>query len=305
MKKIIIIGATGIVGEATLELILQESDSSIEVVAFSNNELQVNFEKLNKCHVIPLLNFKLLRKLVLEEKPNVIINAVGISDLDYCEKNKQKAWQVNVTLVEHLVSLAKVLNAQLITFSCEHIFNGLAGPYSENDKPAPTSYLGKTKLAAENCVVSTLNNFVIIRLPLVYGVSAHGKKDFVAKVLEKCKENTDLDFLKTYYTNPVLAEDVALGVFKIIERELTGVFHFGGFDYLTLNSFVKKIIKIFNCEKSLGNLDLISPYSYFGLRQTYSEALLSMKFSSVVQGLLTYKYLDRQSSSDFESLMSY
>ncbi|MFN3781951.1 MAG: sugar nucleotide-binding protein, partial [Candidatus Kapaibacteriota bacterium] len=132
MKKIAIIGATGIVGEATLELILQESDSSTEVVAFSNNELQVNFEKLEKSYAFSLLNFKLLRKRVLDEKPNVIINAVGISDLDYCEKNKQKAWQVNVTLVEHLVSLAKILNAKFITFSCEHIFNGLSGPYSEN-----------------------------------------------------------------------------------------------------------------------------------------------------------------------------
>ncbi|MFN3781856.1 MAG: SDR family oxidoreductase, partial [Candidatus Kapaibacteriota bacterium] len=221
------------------------------------------------------------------------------------EKNKQKAWQVNVTLVEHLVSLAKILNAKFITFSCEHIFNGLSGPYSENDKPSPTSYLGKTKLAAENSVISSLDDFVIIRLPLVYGVSAHGKKDFVARVLEKCKENANMDFSTTYYTNPVLAEDVALGVFKIIERDLTGIFHFGGFDYLTLKSFVTKILKAFNCEKRLSDFKLLSPYSYFGLKQTYSEALLSMKFSSIVQGLLTYKYLDRQSSSDFESLMDY
>lgn len=305
MKKIAIIGATGIVGEATLELILQESDSSIEVVAYSNNELQVEFEKLKKSYAFPLLNFKLLRKQILEEKPNVIINAVGISDLEYCENNKQKAWQVNVTLVEHLVSLAKILNAQLITFSCEHIFNGSSGPYSEIDKPAPSSYLGKTKLAAENYVISSLDNFVIVRLPLVYGVSAHGKKDFVAKVLEDCKKNSESILKGSYFTNPVFAEDVALGVYKIIERELTGIFHFGGYDYLSLGSFIRKILKSFNCEKSFPSLELIIFNSSFGLRQTYSEALLSMRFSSITQGLLTYKYLDRRTNSDFESLMNY
>ncbi len=304
-KKIALIGATGIVGEAILEVILQECNDSVEMVAFSNNPLKIEFPNLKKSHVISLTNFKQLRKMILDEKPNFIINAVGISDREYCENNKQTAWLVNVQLVEHLVSLSKILDATLITFSCEDVFDGRSGPYSETDKPNPQNYLGKTKLAAENFVQTNIKNYAIVRLPLVYGVNANGKKDFVAKVIDNSKKERVLKLFLNYLTNPVLSEDVAWGVMKIVERELTGIFHFGGFDYVSLDGFAKKILKFFGLEP---NIMMVKPphfFSNFGLRQTYSEALLSIKFSSISEGLITYKYLDREEGTEFEKLMNF
>lgn len=305
MKKVVLLGATGIVGEAILEIFLQEAYDTFEVITFTNRELAVEFERLKKSYVFPLTDFKQLRKKILEEKPNIIINAVGISDREFAENNKQITWQINVQLVEHLVSLSKILNSHLITFSCEDVFDGLGGPYIESDRPNPQNYLGKTKLAAENFVITNLNNYSIIRLPLVYGVSAHGKKDFVAKVIDMVKKTGYAKSNETRLTNPVFSEDVALGVLKMVERELTGIFHFGGFDYVTLNTFKNKIIKIFNLDAPIVDLEMFSPYSHFGLKQSYSEALLSMKFSSISEGLITYKYLDREEGSDFEKLMNY
>lgn len=305
MEKVALLGATGIVGEAILEIFLQEAYDTFEIITFSNRELAVEFEKLKKSYVFPLTDFKQLRKKLLEEKPKVIINAVGVSDKDYAEDNKQITWKINVQLVEHLVSLSKILNAHFITFSCEDIFDGKSGPYSEIDKPNPQNYLGKTKLAAENFVISNLNNYSIIRLPLVYGVSAHGKKDFVAKVIDMIKKTKEFHFDEIRYTNPVLSEDVALGVLKMVERELTGIFHFGGFDYLNWHSFSLKIIKFFNLKISDELIDKTSKINFFGLKQSYSEALLSMRFSSISEGLITYKYLDREEGSDFEKLMNY
>ncbi|ROL58223.1 NAD-dependent epimerase/dehydratase family protein [Bacteroidetes/Chlorobi group bacterium Naka2016] len=304
-KKIALVGPTGIVGEAIVETILQEADDSWSLVTYSNRELSVEFEKLKKNYVFQLTDFKQLRAKLLEEKPNVIINAVGISDREFCEKNKQIAWQVNVQLVEHLVSISKILNSHLITFSCEDIFDGNDGPYFEKAKPNPKTYLGKTKLAAENLVISNLNYYTIIRLPLVYGVSGHQKKDIVGKILSELRNNGLLVITHNYKTNPVLSEDVAWGVFKIIEMELTGTLHFGGFDYVSMETFAEKIAKFFNLKIYRRLVSQKDEGTFFGLQQSYAEALLSIKFSSISEGLMTYKYLDREQGSDFERLMNY
>ncbi|MCX7909506.1 MAG: sugar nucleotide-binding protein [Ignavibacteria bacterium] len=304
-NKVALLGPTGIVGEATIEVLLQELDNDWEIIAFSNKELSIEFERLKKIYTFPITDFKQLRKKILEVKPNVIINAIGISDRDLAESNKKTAWQVNVQLVEHLVSLSKILNAHLISFSCEDIFDGASGPYSETDKPNPKNYLGKTKLAAENIIISNLNNFSIIRIPLVYGVSAHGKKDIVARIIDMLKQNKKVFLPYNYTTNPILSEDVAWGILKIIERNLTGIFHFGGFDYVSLKTFAQKIAKFFNLKLEIfsHSEDLFG--AEYGLRQAYSEALLSIKFSSISEGLMTYKYLDREEGSEFERLMNY
>lgn len=304
-KRIALLGPTGIVGEAIVETILQESDNSWSLVTFSNRELTIEFEKLKKNYVFPLTDFKQLRSKILEEKPNVIVNAVGSSDREFCEKNKQIAWQVNVQLVEHLVSLSKILNAHFITFSCEDVFDGESGPYSEIARPNPKSYLGKAKLAAENLVITNLNFYTIVRLPLVYGVSGNQKKDIVAKILSELRSNGLLLIPHNYKTNPVLSEDVAWGVLKIIERELTGILHFGGFDYVSMETFAEKIAKFYNLKIYRKLVSQKDEGTFFGLHQSYAEALLNIKFSSISEGLMTYKYLDREQGSDFERLMNY
>jgi dTDP-4-dehydrorhamnose reductase len=303
-KKIALVGPTGIVGEAILEILIQETANQWDLVAFSNREFAIETDKLKEIYIVPLTDFKSLRKKILEEKPNVIINAVGISDRKFCEGNKQVAWQINVQLVEQLVSVSKILNAHLITFSCEDVFDGGSGPYLETDKPNPKSYLGKSKLAAENFVITNINYYTVIRLPLVYGVSALGRKDFVARTIDSLK-NGALNLENNYFTNPILAEDVAWGVMKVIERELTGILHFGGFDYVLLDLFVKKIAKFFGLDSSAITFPPNSTTKKFGLEKSYAEALLSIKFSSISEGLITYKYLDMEDSSDFEVLMNY
>ncbi|MGC8748597.1 MAG: SDR family oxidoreductase [Candidatus Kapaibacteriota bacterium] len=304
-KKIVLLGPTGIVGEAIVETLLQENDNSWSLVTFSNKELAIEFDRLGKNIIVPFTDFKQLRAKILDEKPNVIVNAVGIRDREFCERNKQIAWQVNVQLVEHLVSISKILNAHLITFSCEDVFDGINGPYVETAKPNPKSYLGKTKLASENLVITNLNFYTIVRLPLVYGVSGNNKKDIVAKILEDLRNNGLLTIPDNYKTNPVLSEDVAWGVLKIIERELTGIFHFGGFDYVSIENFAEKVAKFFNLKILKKQVSQRTNGTFFGLQQSYSEALLSIKFSSINEGLMTYKYLDREEGSDFEKLMNY
>jgi len=298
-KKIFIVGCSGTIGETTLKMLSTETDHEIVGSCF---ELPNYFNDISlNIHKVSSLRFKELRKIILKEKPNVIVNCSGISDPVFAEANKKLTWDLNVKLVEHLVSISKVLEAHLITFSCEWVFDGNKGPYKEDDRPNPINYLGKSKLAAENFVQTNINFYSIIRLPLVYGVL--GKTDFVRKIIAADMEKGYTLPLK-YTTNPVWADEVAWGIMKIIDMELTGIFHFGGANIVNVRDFID-YIRIFT-QQDLTPVNLRPPILFssgeiksFGLQTALSQALLSMKFTSVVNGLYNYFSQYRTRSFDY------
>ncbi|MCX7880089.1 MAG: sugar nucleotide-binding protein [Ignavibacteria bacterium] len=299
-KKIFIIGGTGLVGEAILEMLSRETEHQI---SFSSSTKSLYSHNNVVNHEIASSDFKALRKTILAEKPEVIINASGISNPEICKTQKQLCWALNVSLVEHLVSISKILDSHLITFSCESIFNGKIGFCREDNRVEPCNYIGKTKLAAENTISVNLTKYTIIRLPLVYGVNGNGRKDFVQNILDQLKEGQTIELPSNVLTNPVFAEDVAWGVMKVIDKNAYGLFHFGGNDWVSLFEFGLKIAKIFNYPLSLIKDIAHKEPKYLGLQQSLSEAILMIKFSSVIQGLITYQNLIKERLSPFESYL--
>jgi len=298
-KKIFIVGCSGTIGETTLKMLSKETDHEIAVSCFELPK-HINVIPLN-LHKVSSLSFKELRKAILEEKPNVIVNCAGISDPIFAEANKKLTWDINVKLVEHLVSLSKILQAHLLTFSCEWVFDGNKGPYTEEDRPNPINYVGKSKLAAENVVQTTLSSYTIVRLPLVYGTL--GKTDFVRKImnLDQAKGLT-LPF--SFLTNPVYADDVAWGIMKIIEMELFGIYHFGGSDIIDIMKFINQIYKLVMNDSSPVNLRppiflSSGAVKKFGLQTTFSQAILSLKFTNVLYGLNLYRSQHRKKSIQY------
>ncbi len=291
-KKIFIVGGSGTIGEAILKMLSFETD--YEIVATCSNGESLYTGGNVKIYDLKSNQFKELRKTILEEKPNVIVNAAGISDPILAENNKKLAWEINVQLVEHLVSLSKILQSHFVTFSCEWIFDGKNGPFLETDRPNPINYLGKSKLAAENLVQTTLSTFTIIRLPLIYGL--YGKEDFVKRILFP-NQKDGITFPFQYSTNPVLADDVAFGIMKVIEIELFGIYHFGGADIYSIHNFISTIQEKIKPEllnpKQKNNLEKRISFQTnnkkrFGLQPALAEAVLSIKFSSVESGINTY-----------------
>ncbi len=295
-----VVGAAGTIGEALVDTLQQETD--YRIVAVSSHSFKNDDEQKIKRIQIELLDFKNLRKAILEEKPDFIINTAGIADEEFCKHNKKIAWAVNVELVSNLSSLSKILDSFFITFSCDSVFDSTTGPYSENAKPNPKNYLGKTKLAAENTVQTTLQKYTIIRLPLVYGVSLNGKINWFTKLLQDMQNGRTVTFPKNLYTNPVFSEDVAWGTLKAIETQYIGILHFGGNSYFSLFEFGRKVTEIFKLPSELLKPTRLPSKEQHGLEKTFAESLLGIRFSTNYEGLIALHYLMNGDRSPFDKL---
>ncbi len=152
--KLLITGASGLYGSKLAKLAIQKN---IEVYSCDVQELNVcgNFVKFD------VSNKELVDEAFKKVKPDVVVHAATLTDVDKCELNKELAWKVNVEGTKNIVEAAKNSGSFVIYISTDYVFNGEKGNYTESDEPAPINYYGLTKLKAEE-LVKTLGEPILL-----------------------------------------------------------------------------------------------------------------------------------------------
>jgi len=294
-KKILITGATGKIAEAIARILKAETDYSILLQSSTAGSLVM--PGWAKFFPVAITDLKGLKSVCYDEKPDIIVNTAGFNNIGKCEADKKTARDINTGVVENLVKICKVLESHLITLSSEQIFDGARGPYTEDDKPNPVNYYGKSKLAAENvCIIEKIKH-TIIRTTGVYGYSSHKKPDFVTSLLETLDSNKEFSAATDQFSNPVYSEDIAQAILKIILKGRTGIYNAGGGEWLSTYEFARKTAKLFGLSD-----ELIKPTKYneiypslhlpvkAGLVNLKSETDLGIRFSNLENGITSYKF---------------
>ena len=69
-----------------------------------------------------------------KNNPDVIINLAAFTDVDKCELEEKKAYEINFNGVKNL---CKNFSGHFIQISTDYVFDGMNGPYNEDDKTNP------------------------------------------------------------------------------------------------------------------------------------------------------------------------
>ena len=138
-ETILIIGASGLIGFSLFEHFSRE----FPVVGTFNTHRFNNLIQLN------LLNKDKLEKVLKNVKPKVILLPAALTNVDYCEKDKNECWKQNVIGPLNLIQLIRNSSVKLVYYSTDYIFDGKNGPYSEEDNPHPINVYGNSKLETQ------------------------------------------------------------------------------------------------------------------------------------------------------------
>jgi dTDP-4-dehydrorhamnose reductase len=247
MKKVIITGANGLLGQALILFFREKYEilgTGLENRSFLPEDGWL-YQKLD------ITNSQKCKDAIKEFSPEVIINAASFTDVDGCEKDKELCWQVNVKGVENLAKISRGLDIHLIHYSTDYVFDGKEGPYDETARPNPVGYYGKSKLASENVLQQIGCPFTIIRTCVLYGTGVEVKRNFFLWVMENLQNEKKIRVVTDQFNNPTLAEDLATGSQLVIEQAALGKFHLAGRDYLSRYDFALKICGIFNKTEEL------------------------------------------------------
>jgi len=183
-------------------------------------------------------------------KPDVIINTAAITDVDFCQTNKSLARKVNVDGLKKIIKYSSS-STKIIQISTDFIYDGIKGLYNEESLPNPINYYGKTKLEAENILLSSKKNFIIIRVSTLY---SNNINNFYNWVMKNLINNNSLNIANDQISNPCYALNLVNLIFDLILLDFKGKINFGSNNNLSRSEFALEIAKINNLNKDLINI---------------------------------------------------
>jgi dTDP-4-dehydrorhamnose reductase len=207
-------------------------------------------------------NKELVNEAFKRVKPDVVVHAATLTDVDKCELNKELAWKINVEGTKNIAEAAKSTGSFLIYISTDYVFNGEKGRYKESDKPDPINYYGLTKLNAEE-LVKTQAEYFIARPSVIYGSTpAAGKVNFALWLIDTLGKGEHVKIVTDQWNTPTLNTNLAEMTLEAVERRLTGTFHLCGATRVSRYQFAELIAETFALDKSLIDPALSSQFKW-------------------------------------------
>jgi dTDP-4-dehydrorhamnose reductase len=228
MKKILVTGKNGQVGWELQRTLVPLG----QIIALDAEDMDLS-------------DIDAIRRKVREIAPHIIVNPAAHTAVDKAESEPDLAMAINGTAAGVLAEEAKKLDALLIHYSTDYVFNGnKTSPYIESDTPDPQSVYGKTKLAGEQAIQAVGGKHLILRTSWVYGV--HGG-NFVKTILRLAKERSELRIVADQYGAPtwarLLAESTAQIMGKYTEDK-SGVYHLTSSGRTNWHQFAEEIVRL-------------------------------------------------------------
>ena len=232
--KVIITGANGFLGQYLSRFLLSKGH---EVVATGKGPVRYDLSTAPGFHYFSLdiTSAAAFSDLALvHSDANVLIHAAAMSEVDACEREKDKAYQTNVTGTENALAFAAAHSLRFLFISTDFVFDGDKGMYREDDPVAPVNYYGWTKKLAEDLVFRHVCPWLVIRTCLVYGNALTGtRSNIITWVKANLKAGKNIKVVSDQVRTPTHVEDLAHGVIAAMEQEATGVYHISGGEVLT------------------------------------------------------------------------
>ncbi len=191
-----------------------------------------------------------IRRLLHAARPDIIINAGAYTAVDQAEKDIATATAVNAHAPAVMAEAARQLDATLIHYSTDYVFDGnSARPYREDDAPAPLSVYGSSKLAGERAIADSGCRHLIFRTTWVYATRG---KNFLLTMQRLAAERDVLRVVADQTGAPTWSRLLADATAAIIARggdrhaayfgERCGIYHMTCAGSTTWHGFAAAII---------------------------------------------------------------
>ncbi len=213
--KILVLGCKGQLGRCLFD---QLKNTDHKVLFTSREQIDIS-------------DFELTKNQVIENSPDVIINASAYTEVDKAEEDQQTADLINHLAVGNLAKVCNLLGILLIHISTDYVFDGDSDrPYNERDQLNPLGHYGLSKLNGEQAIQLSGCKHIIIRTAWVY--SEYGN-NFLKTMLRLGTERDELRIVGDQIGCPTYAQDIAKAIVSILqkpisEKKILGMYHFGG-----------------------------------------------------------------------------
>ena len=233
LRKVLVTGAHGQLGRA----LVSEFSAGYEVVGIARKDADIT----DKTEI---------NKIISRHRPQYVLHTAAFTNVDRCEIEPDKANLVNSTGTENVALACKSVNAKLVYYSTDYVFDGTkSSPYIETDRTNPINIYGRSKLDGESKCLSSWADSVIIRIGWIY--SERGA-NFVRKILAAAKrkvesvkvtgEKPSLKVVADQIGTPTWTKDIAMQTRKFLDSNVSGIYHAASYPEISRFEFARVIL---------------------------------------------------------------
>jgi len=247
LDKILITGGSGLFGSnfalrqnKHFKIFLVQNKKKIFFIKKPSNVFILK-EKIN--------NKNNIKKLFDQIKPDHLIHAAAITDLEFCEKYKRLATITNYNLTKDISNECNKRNCNLIFLSSDQLFNGTHNYYSEKSNTSPLNFYSKLKIRSENYIKKNLKKYLIIRTNF-FGWGTDYRSSFSDNIIFKLKKRKKISILKDVSFNPLSLKYLCESINKLIIKKKIGTYNISSSKELSKYKLAEKIADKFKLNKN-------------------------------------------------------
>lgn len=206
MLNIFLTGANGLLGSSFKNVI--------------KNNKTYNLDTMSHLEIFKTDDCNLKEKL---DSIDWIIHCAAMTNVEICEVDPDSCYRANCDLTQRLIACSNKTSRFLFISSTGVYGNYKKEPYHEYDKVEPTTVHHKSKLLAEDMILSNPKN-IVVRTGWLYGDIS--KNDFVSKIINQVEASRN-----TIHSNsqqfgcPTYSYDLVKACIDLLEAEANGIFN--------------------------------------------------------------------------------
>jgi len=262
--KIVIIGASGLLGSHLVPRLLSSEKEIFSIGRASNNDF-----------ICDAINSEELNKILSKIQPNIILNLVAMTDVDYCEKNPNYAFIVNTKIVENIVSWVESFSQEchLIQISTDQVYDS-KGPHVENNISL-TNYYAFSKYAGE--LIASRVPSTILRTNFFGRSECYGKVSFTDWLYKNFLAKENFFLFDDVFFSPLSMQSLYEIILSLLSLRPQGIYNLGSRDGLSKSDFAILFASRLNIDishatiLSIDDVDFLCAYRPKDMRMNVSK----------------------------------
>jgi dTDP-4-dehydrorhamnose reductase len=231
-------------------------------------------------------------------RPDLVLHTAGLTDVEGCEANPQLAARLNTAAAAHVAAAAREAGAQLLHMSTDHLFDGHAAAYREDQTPSPINVYAATKLDAEGAVLDAHPEALLIRTNF-YGWGHPRRRSFSDWIVGSLRSRTPLRMFHDVYFTPILVNDLIDVMLDLARTAPPGIYNVAGGERLSKYDFAMKLAERFDLDTSLITSASVDTFAFrarrprdMSLDTTKAAAIVGRPMPGVTEGLQRLRQLE-------------
>lgn len=253
MKKTVITGSNGLLGQKLVKLFLKKP--GYEVHALSRGPNRLDNQKGYFYYDVDLLDKDVLLDTLSQIVPDVIVHTAAMTNVDACELHQEECDRMNIEVVANILEYCDKKDVYLVHLSTDFIFDGEKGTiYKEEDEAHPVNHYGSSKWKSELKIRESNVTHAILRTILVYGlVDGNDRSNIVLWVKNSLENKKEIHVVTDQLRMPTYAEDLAEACWLAVEKRAKGVFNVSSNQLMSIYEIALAVADAFGLDKKLIN----------------------------------------------------